>query len=388
MGAWLTVGVALGGGLLTKGPVVFVYVLPVALLGFLWVPRERWSGRWYAWLGLALLLGIAIILAWLIPAALTGGETYRKAILWGQTVNRMANAFAHKRPLWWYLPWLPLLLFPWIVLKPAWRPAAGCNGDRGGRFLFIWIASALVILSCISSKQVHYLIPVLPAFSLLMARNFASFRARDKGGSWRFTVGSFYTLAGAVALTLSYLRLGKVIEQTGLWGLRAFGAGLVVVGVTMLVMHRSDLSRQVHQIALSSVVVLLLTAVCGGALFGRYELHPIGQELRAKQQEGYTVLHYGKYHGQYQFIGRLSQPLVALDSVQEISRYAATHDKVALISYEPQLARISKDDVYFQQPFRSRKVVLWNRKGIADFVKQQEGQQARAESTVIREQAE
>ena len=54
--------------------------------------------------------------------------------------------------------------------------------------------------------------------------------------------------------------------------------------------------------------------------------------LKAKQEAGYSVLHIGKYHGQYQFLGRLDQPLVALDSKEAVGAYVADHEKVALIT--------------------------------------------------------
>ncbi|MBI5039876.1 MAG: glycosyltransferase family 39 protein [Gammaproteobacteria bacterium] len=100
---WLIVGVAIGLGLLSKGPVILVHVLPAALLGHFWVDRARLKG-WVCWYGgtlAALLLGALIALAWALPAAQAGGEAYRNAIFWGQTAERVVDSFAHKAPFWW-----------------------------------------------------------------------------------------------------------------------------------------------------------------------------------------------------------------------------------------------------------------------------------------------
>ena len=369
---WLLTGIAIGGGLLTKGPVVFVYILPVALLPFLWLPRGKFTARWYAWFMLSLGTGIAVILAWLIPAALTGGQEYREAILWGQTVNRVANSFAHQRPFWWYLPWLAALLLPWILLKPVWRGCSRLTRDDSGRFLIIWIAPTLVILSLISGKQVHYLIPLIPAFSLLMAKNMAALDDGEKTARWHYPLAAFYTVLGIALLTLSFRKLGGAMEGLGVSGIRTLSFGLIAIGMTLFFLSKQSTTRLINYTALSSVAFFSLILFSGTAFFDSYDLRGISRAIKEKQDAGYKVLHYGKYHGQYQFVGRLTQPLVALETVGAIREYAAHNDTVALITYEPRTKTIKEEDIYFKQPFRSKQVVLWNKKGIADFVKLQE----------------
>ena len=67
---WIIAGLAIGLGGLSKGPVILVYVLPVALFAPLWVsgarPQTWW--RWYARLAFAVLFGAAMVLAWAVPA--------------------------------------------------------------------------------------------------------------------------------------------------------------------------------------------------------------------------------------------------------------------------------------------------------------------------------
>ena len=134
---------ALGGGLLAKGPVVLIHLLLPAVAAPWWAPA--WAGRWRAWylhLLLAFLVGAAIVLAWAIPAALAGGETFARAIFWGQTANRMVDAFAHKRSFFWYLPFLPLIFYPWLWLPQVWQGLAALRhqgSDTGLRFLMAWL---------------------------------------------------------------------------------------------------------------------------------------------------------------------------------------------------------------------------------------------------------
>lgn len=370
----LLIGVAIGGGLLTKGPVVLVYILPVCILSFLWLPKEKNNRSWYAWITLSLCLGIAILLMWLIPAAMTGGASYREAILWGQTVNRVANSFAHQRPFWWYLPWLPALLFPWILFAPSWRGCSRLTDDRGCRFLVVWIVPSLVILSLISGKQVHYLIPLLPAFSLLMAKSIGSFGKSGKISAGHYPVAAFYSILGIVVLASTFMKLGNALVNVSISGARTVSFGLVAIGVTLFFLKKQPVTRLVNYIAVSSVAFFVVFMIGGTAFFGKYDLHRISHLLKEKQDEGYTILHYGKYHGQYHFIGRLTRPLVSFFTKDTISAYAATHEKVALITYEPQAKVVNEEDIYFQQPFRNQKVVLWNIKGISHLTELDKGQ--------------
>ena len=206
-------GVAVGLGILTKGPVILLHLLPVALLAPWWSGRRR-SARWFGGVLLALLLGAAIALAWAVPAGLAGGEEYRKAIFFGQTANRMVESFAHKRPLWWYLPLLPVMVFPWFVWPGLWRAAfvfARGGLDRGGRFCLAWLLPVLLAFSLISGKQPHYLIPLFPAFALLAARAVAD-EQRVKG-LWLPALAA--AAIGAVLLVLAGVWPGVLPDMAG-----------------------------------------------------------------------------------------------------------------------------------------------------------------------------
>lgn len=114
---WAVVsGIAVGLGMLTKGPVFLLYWLPIGLSAFYWRPEHLALKRWYQGLAMATVVGIAVILAWAIPAAMAGGSDYAQAIFWRQSAGRVANAFAHTRPWYWYLTLLPLFLLPWVAM--------------------------------------------------------------------------------------------------------------------------------------------------------------------------------------------------------------------------------------------------------------------------------
>jgi 4-amino-4-deoxy-L-arabinose transferase-like glycosyltransferase len=80
---WLLYGTATGLGILTKGPVILVYIVPPALLAPWWIEKGKISSWtcWYGSLIAAIAAGVLMALVWAIPAARAGGEEYGQAIL-------------------------------------------------------------------------------------------------------------------------------------------------------------------------------------------------------------------------------------------------------------------------------------------------------------------
>ena len=87
----LLTGLAIGLGILVKGPVMLLDVACVALAAPWW-SGDRLEGRrarYFGQFALAVLVGAAIALAWAIPAALHGGPDYARAIFLNQTLDRI-----------------------------------------------------------------------------------------------------------------------------------------------------------------------------------------------------------------------------------------------------------------------------------------------------------
>ena len=352
--AWL--GVAIGMGVLTKGPVILLHLLPITLLAPWWSPGLPWR-RWFGGVLLALLFGAAIALAWAVPAGLSGGEAYRNAIFWGQTANRMVESFAHKRPIWWYLPMLPLLLFPWFVWPGLWRALAGLKRDgldRGARFCIAWMLPVLIAFSFVSGKQLHYLIPVFPAFALLGARGLVERPAPRVGLPVLLTA----LLGGVLVLAGTGVFKGRVEELAALplvWpgvliGVAALGAWLGV--------RRG--SQPTVALALLSAAALSLTLISiQPAIEPLYDIKPMAQAVRKAQQQGTTVANLQGYHAQYQFLGRLEAPLVELgdDPAQQLA-WLKVHPEAYAVVYFHDARVLNTMEALHQQVYRGGAVAL------------------------------
>ncbi len=362
-------GLGIGLGVLTKGPAILLHVLPVALLAPWWAgglagggPKTPGWGRWYLGVLGAVVIGAAIGLAWAVPAGMAGGEAYREAIFWGQSVGRVVGSFAHQQPWWWYGMALPVLLLPWLLWPPAWRAAAGLRksaGDGGIRFCIAWLVPALVIFSAISGKQFHYLLPELPALALGLARLlFEGDERKSMPPIDQAVPGLLAVVAGTVLIGLpafgfpgqpSWLEL---LESE--WGLVMVVAGFVVLLTGKLLM-----TGRIGVVAcLSAVIVVTIHLVFQPVLAAVYDLRPVAKRLAEWQRQGIALANFSKYHGQYHFLGRLEKPIIQIGMQrQDTENFLKRHPKGLIVAYHEALPRAAKPIAVYR--FRNRLITVW-----------------------------
>jgi hypothetical protein len=322
---------AIGLGVLAKGPVILLYTLPAAVLAPWWGGQGPAWWRWYLAVLGAVLGGALLALAWALPAAYVGGEAYRQAILWGQTAGRMVESFAHRRELWWYLPLLPVLLFPWLLWPRLWRALGRlAEGPRemGVRFALAVALPAFLAFSLISGKQVHYLLPLFPAFAWLAARAL-DVPDLPHGRLSNAAVALVPALLGVLLLALPWLPWRVPWEEPvpGLVGL----AGLLLAALVMLRVGPSV--RRMALVSPAAVLVLHLGVLPVAA--PAYDTRPLALRVAAWRQAGVEVAYAGKYHGELSFVARLEAPLATIGtSERAIRAWLAEHPDGKVVTHQ------------------------------------------------------
>ena len=379
---WLLFAAGIGFGVITKGPVILVFLLPPALLAPLWRDTGRDTGRdmrragggnwvqWYLGAAAGVALGAAIALAWALPAGFAGGEAYRNAIFWGQSAGRLVNSFDHGLPVWWYLPLLPVILLPWIIWPTFWRAAGAWlwehGGDSGTRLAAVWIVAALIALSLISGKRPHYLLPMLPAIALIGAGIIEyAIRRRLAGGwgdllPWALAALAFAAFVGSApaigpALELDVRRLDEwLTAYSPLWALVPLSAGLLLLFVAR---RAGAASRMLGLAMVSAAILVTVHGVAGPQLSRAYDLKGIAFYLKDLQDRGYAIAHLGKYHGQYNFLGRLEPNITATD-LSKLKAWLERNPKAKIIGSTHRLTAGPAPE--FTAPFRGRTVAVWD----------------------------
>jgi 4-amino-4-deoxy-L-arabinose transferase-like glycosyltransferase len=359
---WVLAGVGLGLGVLTKGPVALLHVLPAALLAPWWaLPAPRRWGRWYAGVAGMVVLAAAVALAWAVPAALRGGDQYAQAIFWGQTAGRVVESFAHQRAWWWYLQWLPVVLFPWVLWWPLWRAAARQRAliinDRGVRFCLAWALPVMLAFMAVSGKQLHYLLPLLPAAALAGVR-LLQLDETPAGGLAQAPLTLVYVVLGALLIVLPGLQAARgwpawvadIPMPAGI-ALMAVGVGLLAPPGPIAAVRR----LRIVTLGQLAAVAVLVIAVMGPAS-PYYDTRPTAGLLAQAQADGRPVAHVGKYHGQFHFPGRLTRPLVEIGRAQ-VLEWARANPRGLIVAYDDG----GKDIVppRFSQHYRGSRLVVY-----------------------------
>lgn len=323
---WVWLGVVVGVGVLAKGPVVLVHLLPALLSMRFWAvapPTLRSGLRGSA---LALLVALGLVALWLVPALATGDAAFRRELLWTQTAARVTGDLGHGRPFWFLLALLPVIVFPWGWSLRLWGALpAVVKADRAVLFCMIWLGGAIAVLSVVGGKQMHYLLPEMPGLGLIVARVLGSV-----WGSRRWSLAPLGPLALAVALAVvalgradQHLGAGVVITPQEAAVLAASFLGLAVAGVLL----STGTGHAVMGLGLPMILHLVIAFGGVGALF---DTQPIAEELKSRMGDGVAVVGM-PYNADFNFKARMTSPVAVLDGEVAVQAWMRMHPKGSII---------------------------------------------------------
>ena len=342
---WILVALAIGFGILAKGPVILLHVAPAALLAPWWTGRETrpesWP-RWYLGFGLAALGGAAIALAWAIPAAIAGGEAYARAIFIGQHAGRAVASFQHARPFWFYAPALLVALLPMALWLAPWRLARATPGllaDPGIRFCAFVLAAAFALFSAISGKQIHYLLPEIALVAIVAGRlvdqdGFVD-RALDVALPGLALIVGGLALA-AMPLAIEFLARGRPgLGPTVALIVIQYVAGLAMIGfgAWLLAGRARPAPARVASLGVATATLIVGAHLGFVALAPAYDPDLPGEHISRQQRLGGEVGWVGDYEAEFNFVGRLRQPVVELVDRDPVLWVLEKPKRVLVVTY-------------------------------------------------------
>ena len=201
----------LTGGMLIKGPIVYAFLLP-GILYFQWWRRKTgvasaWSG-WWPWVA-----SLAIFLIWAIAGIRFVPRFYDQVVL-REFLGRFGETIHRPQPLYFYFPHLLHKFVPWSALLivfawigwPARKVEEGTSSPRFApdtMWLLCWSLGGVIAMSCVPSKRLDRIFPVIPPLCLLLAAQIGHFRSNEHRSivARRWVAGA---LAFAILFTSGY----------------------------------------------------------------------------------------------------------------------------------------------------------------------------------------
>jgi hypothetical protein len=201
----------------------------------------------------------------------------------------------------------------------------------------------------ISGKQIHYLVPLFPSFALLSGHLLSR---EQKGGLWLPAL-----VSGLIGAAMIYFALAGLPDKLGVTESLPWWPGMVLIAVALIPVwagRTPDLRLPALAILGAALFALVQFYISPGA-GPSYDMHPMAKTIRQLQDRGIPVANIGKYHAQFQFAGRLEQPITQLNT-NELPAWLEKNPDGAVVVYVSR--KREPAEFLFSQPYRGETAVL------------------------------
>ncbi len=317
-----------GLAVLTKGLVGIV--LPVGVTGayFLW-DRSTHRPKWIHLFG-GMILAAVVVLPWGVAADRQAGGEYIHELVVQHHFQRATVGTDHRHP-WpdYYFYAFPWIAFPWVLFLPGailwlFRKGRDFVGSSAFRFLMSWFVVFFVFFTISQAKRETYLVPALPATSILIGVFLVASLRRSTPGvyrNWFFAPLLFF--GAAMAIT----GVGSVLGAY--WQMKAL-VPVVWIGGPLLLLCGVAIVRYVCRGQVGKAFgamtgcVIVLYAVTGFGVFPIIDrgksLKPFSDNILALQPEGSCVFFWTLEDSLLFHIGRSVPELETFESFAETVR--------------------------------------------------------------------
>lgn len=293
----------MGLAVLSKGLIGLVFP---AVIIFLWtVLLGKWRDLSRYYMGMGLLIFLAITVPWHVMAALRNPEFLWFYFVHEHFLRYLSSTHSRVQPFWFFFAFLPLGLLPWVTFLPqsVWAVFQGgwtVTQRRPAKLLcVIWILFILFFFSLSKSKLIPYILSVYFPLSLMIGRYLARAWIGSAQFSLRWSLYAYTWLILILTLIFPFV-LVRRSEDITFQALPWLGALLIVLILSAVLIHcftRLDRLRY-------SLVVLMATAACILAFFNpiagafkRPSTREIAHSLKPRLQPEDHVFHaYDYFH--------------------------------------------------------------------------------------------
>jgi 4-amino-4-deoxy-L-arabinose transferase-like glycosyltransferase len=319
---------------LTKGPVGFILPLFVSLIYLL--VQQDWKGIREMRLLPGMVLWMAIVLSWYLPAVWKGGQDFLNDTLFRHTIDRYSKGWSHVRPIYYYFYKFPVDFLPWIFFLPA-AMGYGYSKEtiekrKDFLFLLIWFVVIFLFFTLSKGKRELYLLPLFPAASIMIGKLWDDFISAFMEPFWRQWI--FFPLYGLMGLTLiGGAAIPWVVSMT-------FPSYLPYsIPIAFLMVGGSLVLFVLHRFKIHGPILFLLIGIMAGGFFYTLRVvfplvNPyksarfISQEITSRIQPGQPLGLYGGFGTEpYNFYTGIV-PILELEKEEDFLTFLRSSERV------------------------------------------------------------
>ena len=274
---------SMGLGVLTKGPVAVL--LPALSLGGFLLLRGRWR-EWRTWYPGGLLITALVSVPWYVLCTVFNGWQFIQVFFINQNIERFTSTIhGHGRPLYFFVPVLLLLTFPWTFLLFSVLRRTFSKNDH---ILAWWAVVPFVFFSISGSKLPGYILPMVPPLALLLGKELLQPSSRG------YRVGVFVEAGAMVFIGVAFGFFGNTLNvdphvSGSVIAAITFAAAAILTGIAVWL-------DPVWLAAFNGVVIVALVVTAATMVFPRFDvtdtMRPWQSALRQLISENDTVLMY------------------------------------------------------------------------------------------------
>ena len=348
---WLYLSIVIALGLLAKGPVLFLFILPGAVMMHYWAkPIYPWR-KIYLYLSGAILFSMLLSSLWLVAAVFQGGIHYADDLLLHRGLARIWNGdnspqISYWRQNWFYYGYtLLLMLFPWTGWGTFWlslrqfiKQWHSVKSDKKIALILITIVAVFILLTFIIEKTPRYILPALPFLAIFIAYILDRFAGTIKNIQPKLLAISYIVVGGAYTVLpftshLPLLHKFPWVENISpLWGISVIG-----IGVFLLAWKTQSLQKTVTRLCISTILLLCcinLGIIRAQSQFFNWE--NFANKVVQLQAEGYPIATLVG-SSTLRFFGRMSKPLLTL-TPDQVEQWIKQNPNGWLVAYNPKFS--------------------------------------------------
>ena len=292
------------------------------------IERNRWFFNWYT-PAAVVLGGLVYYVPFEISSRLMGSQKGLEMV-YRENVVRFFHPFDHRGPIYLYVYVIFGLMAPWSALLPAALVEThklrhdGAGPARADRFALVYFWATFLFFTLSGSRRSYYILPILPAAAMLVARTLASPGELRSTIARRllivgFAIVAFAAISGIVLLIPAWVILPSPYDA--LPDLPDKPAFIVfwVVSLVAVIYTIRKFSLDRVAISMGAIAYLAMTYIYIFAM-------PAAEAYRGEKPFGYAVLNKIGGSTERLVLFNTEGPLFYLDPPKPLPEFYKTQD--------------------------------------------------------------